>query len=189
MNNQLFDPFLLATDWQLAVLQDYRRFAIAAAGRRRGKTTLGVLRLWIGAETRPGTYLCVATRRDTLLACWDRFLAVMPFPCRINRENLCIHFDNGSRIYFVTEEAVLEGSCKGWQIDGVVVDEFFFCKQKAGLAMVLLPALSDNGGWALLTGSVGQARPATDRLQLLLRIAVMRAGFDLSSIGIYAYGS
>jgi hypothetical protein len=100
----------------------------------------------------------------------------------------------------MTEEAVLGGGCRGWQIDGVVIDEFFLCRRKADLAMVLRPALSDKGGWALAIGTPPsvirqvrgqvriQARPAMNRLRLLLRIAAMRAGFDLSSVGIHTGG-
>lgn len=189
-------PFSLANDWQLAVLQDYRRFVVAAAEKRFDKATLGALRLRLGVETRPGNYFCVAPRRNALIVCWDRFLAVtpsdllqLPLP-RLYEQGLpCVPFANGSRVYFITEEAVLGGGCRGWQIDGIVIDEFFLCRRKADLAMVLLPALSDKGGWVLAVGAPPfQVRPAMDRLRLLLRIAAMRAGFDLSNVGIYTGG-
>jgi hypothetical protein len=181
------------TDWQLAAFGDSRRFVVAVAKRRLGKITLGALRLWLAAETRPGNYFCVAPSKHSLLACWDRFLAVTPSDLlqsplpRLYEQGLpCVPFANGSRVYFITEEAVLGGGCRGWQIDGIVIDEFFLCRRKADLAMVLLPALSDKGGWVLAVGTpFFRARPAMDRLRLLLRIAAMRAGFDLSSVGIH----
>ena len=179
------DPFSLATDWQLAVLQDRRRFVVAAGARRGGKTMLAALRLWLGAETRPGTYFCIAPSRDMVMLCWEHFRAVVPHPYQVHKSNLCIHLPNGSKIYFASEEAVLGGCCRGWQLDGVVIDEFFLCRRKDALAAVLLPALSDRGGWALVTGTPFWARPAMRRLQLLLRIAAKRAGFDLSNVGVY----
>lgn len=181
------DPFSLATDWQFAVLQDRRRFVVAAPGGRRGdKTMLAALRLWLGAETQPGTYLCVAPSKHMLMSCWERFLSVVPYSCYLHRSSFCIRLPNGSQVYFATEEAVLGGRYRGWQINGIVIDEFFLCRRKDALAEVLLPALSDRGGWALAIGTPSWARPAMRRLQLLLRIAAKRAGFDLSNVGVYA---
>lgn len=179
------NPFSLAANWQFAVLQDRRRFVVAAPGGRGDKTTLAALRLWLGAETRPGTYFCIAPSKYMLMSCWDRFLRIVPHLYQVHKSNLCIHLPSGSKIYFTTEEAVLGGRYRGWQIDGVVIDEFFLCRRKDALAEVLLPALSDGGGWMLVTGTPSWARPAMRRLRLSLRIAAKRAGFDLSNVGVY----
>lgn len=179
------DPFSFATDWQFAVLQDRRRFVVAAGARRGGKTMLAALRLWLGAETRPGVYFCIAPSREMAMLCWEHLGAVVPYPCQVRPPRPCVHLPNGSKIYFASEEAVLGGCCRGWQLDGVVIDEFFSCRRKDALAEVLLPALSDRGGWALVTGTPSWARPAMRRLRLSLRIAAKRAGFDLSNAGVY----
>jgi len=192
-SQQLIDPFSLAHDWQLPVLQDRRRFVVAVAKRRRGKTTLGALRLWLGAETRPGVYLCVASSKQALLNCRDRFLAVVPFDsaslCWVGLSGPCVLFANGSKIFFTTEDDVLEGRFRGRQLDGVVIDEFLSSRRGTSLGLVLRPALADRGGWALVTGSpLPSWGPVMKRLRLVLRLAAMRDGFDPSSVGIHVCG-
>ena len=190
MNNlpALLDPLLRATPQQHAALQDHHRFVVVAAGRRWGKTTLGALGLLQAAETRPGIYLYVAPSRAMLQLCWESFMAVVSTAHQPNKATLRIRLWNNSEICFLTEDSVLGGSTKGFRAEGIFIDEFFYCRQKASLAAVLLPAVSDSGGWVMVAGTPPPRR-AVSRLRLLLRLAVMRAGFDLSSVGIHAYST
>lgn len=188
MNNHLLDPLSLAHQQQLEILQDRRRFLVAATGRRWGKTTLGMLKLWLAAERRPGVYLCIAPLRGFLLLCWDYFLSNLVTPHQPNKANLRIRLRNGSEIRFLTEHEVLHGCVRGLMVDGIFIDEFFYCRDKEGLALELQPAVEDKCGWVLLAGTPRSWR-ATRRLELVLRIAARRRGLCSENTGIYVHSS
>jgi hypothetical protein len=133
------------------VLQCDRRFVVLVAGRRWGKTTLGLWRLVVHAASAPGRlcYYLAPTERQAKEIAWRTLKEIVsPAMRRCTRESdLEIELLNGSRIK-------LHGpnSLRGCGLDFVVLDEYAdMCPTI--WEEVVWPMLSDREGQALFIGT------------------------------------
>lgn len=176
-------PIQQPTQQQTVILEDPRRFIIAATGRRWGKATLGALALFNGAMSKPGKYMAILPSDGMARLFWERCREV--FPATESSVSLfAFRFANGSEIRCLPEWNVATGNlAKGIQLDGIFVKEPWLLKDRRLLGCT--PALT---GWLLAAGTPPPRR-AVKRLRLVLRIAAKRAGLDPESVGIYTHRS
>jgi hypothetical protein len=179
-------PYGYATGQQAAILEDRRRFVAVPAGRRWGKSTLAALKLWGAAIDRPGVYICISPSLPMARLFWERCSELLD-NCQMRRHNFSFHFGNGSKIYCLTQEDILNGATKGCSVKGIAVDEFFL-QEKSKLKDVFWPMLMAENDFVLMAGTPPPRR-AVKRLRLVLRIAAKRAGLNLSDVGIHVCSS
>ena len=132
---------------QQEVATDPSRFKVIAAGRRWGKTSVGVERCF-ARSVRGGRTWWVAPTYPLASIGWKvaRHLAAqIPAADRSESERL-ISFPGGGE--FQVKSADDPDSLRGSGLDGVVVDEAAYVKEEAWQES-LRPALSDRRGWAL----------------------------------------
>lgn len=135
------------------------RFIVVAAGRRSGKTTIGLrklIRRALAFTAAPdGNFLCAApTREQAKRLFWRRIKRMVPraLVAAVSESELFIQLVTGHRIRVVglEESRRVEGE---W-IDGILCDEFDEVKWEAWTSSIR-PALSTVGrppGWAILIG-------------------------------------
>lgn len=131
-----------------------RRFCVVVAGRRFGKTTLGLTRLIMAACEKPDAilYFVANTYGQAKNAAWKPLKRMCPegVISQINESELFVEFVNGSRI--VLKGADNPHTLRGVGLDGLVLDEYADMKPETWTE-VLRPALSDRMGWALFIGT------------------------------------
>ena len=176
---------------QDAVVKDRRRFVAAATGRRWGKSTVLARRLWTAAIEKPGTYIYISPSPSMVrlfLECCSELFDNR----RTHRRYSAFYFDNGSTIYCLTQEDILNGAIKDHNVKGIAVDEFFFQKKQVKTEKcpkgVFWPMLMAENEFVLMVGTPPPRR-AVKRLRLVLQIAAKRAGLDLLDVGVHVYGS
>lgn len=144
--------------WQARVKRDRHRFRCVAAGRRSGKTFLGVLELVQGAAERPGSvnwYIgpTYGAAKDIAWALLKQL--VEPFRAvglieRAVESDLLVRWTNGATIQL--KGADKPDSLRGVKISRLVVDEYAVMK-RAVWEEVLQPATSDLRAPVLFLGT------------------------------------
>lgn len=133
------------------IFQDRRRFRVVLAGRRGGKTILGITELLRGVTERPGDYFYLApTYRMAKEIAWAALKEMCPpkWVRKKNESELSITLINGGRIELKGSENF--DALRGRALCGAVLDESAFLPEDAWRS-VIRPALSDRMGWALFT--------------------------------------
>jgi predicted phage terminase large subunit-like protein len=136
---------------QRTVLEHPARFKVLAAGRRWGKTALGVLLCVMGA-LRGETVWWVSPIYQTSEIGWrqlKRFARQFPRTLRVviseSTRTLYIPLTGG---YVAVKSAHDPDSLRGEGLGGFVMDEAAYVKREAWTA-VLRPMLIDTGGWGV----------------------------------------
>ena len=133
------------------VLQCDRRFVVLVAGRRWGKTTLGLWRLVVHAASAPGRlcYYLAPTERQAKEIAWRTLKEIVsPAMRRCTRESdLEIEILNGSLIKLHGPQ-----SLRGSGLDFVVLDEFAYMPADLW-PEVVRPMLADREGRALISST------------------------------------
>lgn len=144
---------------QFNIFSDTSRFAVIVCGRRFGKTTTLLIKLFQKACKRPGLYGYFApTRKQAKLISWRILKAIIPrhyMHGKPNESELCITLKNGSEIrLFGMREA--EGNL-GIKLYGGICDEY---DQMDGQKVkdVLRPAVSDTLGFIWYCGTPDSTR-------------------------------
>lgn len=144
--------------WQRTVKADRHRFRVVAAGRRSGKTFLGILELVQSAAERPGavnwylgpTYGAAKDIAwDLLKRCIEPFRAVGLIE-RAVESDLLVRWANGSVIQL--KGADKPDSLRGVKISRLVVDEYAVMRREVW-DEVLQPATSDLCAPVLFLGT------------------------------------
>lgn len=136
------------------VFESRARFRVVAAGRRWGKTVLGIICLLLAAATTPGRYWYLAPElKQARDIAWRALVAMVPtswLARQPNETRLEIELRNGSVI--ALHGADHPDSLRGRGIAGIVIDEY--ADVKAVLwDEIIMPSLLDTGGWALILGT------------------------------------
>jgi len=142
---------------QLPILLSDARFKVVVAGRRFGKTLLGLLAATIGhgPRQRPfagaiqgGNVWWVAPSYGIASKIWrDLKAAVRGWPDLAKNEvEHRIEFPAGGSI--TVKSAHDPDALRGEGLDGLVIDEAAFCPE-AAWTLALRPALADRQGWAI----------------------------------------
>lgn len=128
------------------------RFQVIFAGRRWGKTELGVDRIIRGVCRVPGLYWWVGLswRSASMKRAW-RLLGqrLRPAGAQIREADKEIRIPNGSEIWLRTAER--PDSLSGEGVRGVVLDEFSLMSERIWAEFVR-PTLADYRGWAMFIG-------------------------------------
>lgn len=131
-----------------------KRYRVVAAGRRWGKTTLGIGTLVTSAAEKPGKYWYLAPLlKDALDIAWRPLKEAVPPDWLLRKPNESRHeveLKNGAIIAIVGADD--PDSLRGRGLAGAVVDEYADIKEDLW-DPVLLPALFDHSGWALIIGT------------------------------------
>lgn len=132
-----------------------RRFRVLVAGRRFGKTILGLTELIGDAAQKPGEefWYVAPTYRQAKLIAWKRLKQIVPHELLAkppNESELMVEFTNGASIFL--KGADKPDSLRGVGLSGLVPDEYASMKPDVWTE-VLRPALADRQGWALFTGT------------------------------------
>jgi len=137
---------------QRRVFDSDARFQIVLAGRRWGKTELGVDRIIRGVCRMPGIYWWVGLswRSASMKRAW-RLLGrrLRPAGAQIREADKEIRIPNGSEIWLRTAER--PDSLSGEGLRGVVLDEFTLMSERVWTEF-LRPTLADYRGWAMFIG-------------------------------------
>ena len=141
---------------QAEIHRKRRRFTVAVAHRRFGKTIVAVMELVDAALTiqrEDGRFGYVAPYRNQAKAIvWDylkRYTAPIP-GTTFNETELSVDLPNGSRVrLFGADNA---DSMRGLYFDGVVLDEVADMKPHVW-GEIVRPALADRKGWAMFIGT------------------------------------
>lgn len=144
------------------VILDHDGSAVCFAGRRFGKTVVGVYKIWRGAINKPGMYWWVGLtwQSASMWVAWNHFMALAGrIPNRaqngvrietdIRRSDKKILLPNGSEIWMRTAER--EAALAGAGVRGAVVDEFTLMKEVVWTEY-LEATLLDYNGWAFFIG-------------------------------------
>lgn len=148
-----FEPY----DKQLEIMACPKRFRVAMAGRRSGKTTLAVMEAVIATLARPGSTgaLLGPTRlqSDNLLSLFLRWADTAEergyIRCEARQTTRgYFRFSNHSEVY--VGNLTWPDSWRGFGFDWVVLDEASMLESPEAWYEVLQPALADRRGWAFL---------------------------------------
>jgi hypothetical protein len=132
------------------------RFRVVVAHRRAGKTVAFVndlIQRAIDCKMPDPRFAYIAPFLDQAKAIvWDymRFFADAVPKRRFHETELRVDFDNGARLRVLGAEN--RDALRGVYFDGVVLDEFGMMDKRA-YTEVVLPALTDRGGWAVFGGT------------------------------------
>ncbi len=142
---------------QLPILRDPSRFKVVCAGRRFGKTILGLLSVLEGHGPRPGgfkgalegaTIWWVAPSYAVASAIWRDLKSACRGAWSSKNENeRRISFHGGGSV--TVKSADSPESLRGVGLDGVVFDEAAHATTDTAWAECLRPALADRQGWAI----------------------------------------
>ncbi len=137
---------------QRQIFSSSARFQVVFAGRRWGKTELGVDRIIRGICQTPGLYWWVGLswRSASMKRAW-RLLGrrLRPAGAQIREADKEIRVPNGSEIWLRTAER--PDSLSGEGVRGVVLDEFSMMPERVWSEFVR-PTLADYRGWAMFIG-------------------------------------
>ena len=169
---------------QQEILGDPRRFCVVAAGRRWGKTRLGVCKLYDSAMSSAGTYLHISPSIGMAKLAYECSVELSP-GWRHVKSSLTVHTPNGSRFVFMgQQEAFNVDRWRGHSVSGVAVDEAWTCDSR--LIEAVCFHLRACRAWLLLTGTPPWSRRKwLKRSRLAARLAAIRLGFDPSDVAIY----
>lgn len=130
------------------------RFITAAAGRRFGKTFVGIPKLATTAinKANSNNWYIAPTYKMAEEIAWQMLLDYIPrsYIKKKNETKLSIRLLNDS--YITLKGAEKPDNLRGRALDGLVADEFADMRPETWTE-VLRPALSDRLGWALFIGS------------------------------------
>lgn len=134
---------------QQEVWESDARFKVVAAGRRFGKTVLGVAKILVAATSHPNSVsLWVAPSHSQARMALDMMASIIPREYReVNRTLSEIYLPNGSKIVFRSGERW--DNLRGDGLVCAVLDEAAFLDERVWTEAVR-PALSDHKGEALL---------------------------------------
>jgi hypothetical protein len=142
--------------YQVAMHEDTSRFKVVVAHRRAGKTVALVnhlIRAALLMHGHRGQFAYVApTYRMAKRIAWDyvrHYSAAVP-GVKENNSELRIEYPNGSRIMLLGADAIHD--LRGIYLDGAVLDEYAMMSPRV-FPEVILPALMDWEGWAILAGT------------------------------------
>jgi hypothetical protein len=140
----------------LAIHRSQARFQVVVAHRRAGKTVCFVNHIISRAMLCPlpaGRYAYIApTYKMAKRIAWDylrtftRGIRGMAF----NQSELRADFPNGARAMLLGADTVHD--LRGLYLDGAVLDEYALMSPRL-FREVILPALLDRGGWAIVGGT------------------------------------
>ena len=134
---------------QYEVLQDDHRFQVLVAGRRWGKTRMGVAKCVAACVERPGPYWWVTPdypRSDQGWLVLTEFArAFHPSDVKVELTHRRVWFPGGG--YVQVKSADDPNSLRGTGLRGVVLDEAAF--MKATVWPTIRPSLAEHQGWAL----------------------------------------
>jgi len=141
---------------QYDVFNDEARFIVLVAGRRFGKTTLSVNKLFISALTTPNSvnWYIAPTYKQAKMIAWKMLCEAVPLDIRkaTNQSDLSMTLHNGSVIEL--KGCDNPDSLRGAGVNFVVVDEFAIIPDAMDLwGAVLRPLLTDTKGKALFIGT------------------------------------
>jgi len=131
-----------------------RRYAVAVAHRRAGKTVAAIQRLIISAlscpKPRPRCAYIAPTYSQAKAVAWD-YLKVYTrdIASAVHESELRVTVPNGAQIRLFGAENY--DALRGLYLDDVVLDEF--ADMQPGIWPVVRPALSDRAGRALFIGT------------------------------------
>jgi len=131
------------------------RFATLVCHRRAGKTVAIVNDLVIGAVECPHpnpqlAYIAPNYQQAKRIA-WEylkQFAA--PLISQVHESELRVTLKNNAKIFLLGAEKA--DSLRGMYLDGAAIDEFAQIRPSA-VSQVILPCLSDRGGWAVFMGT------------------------------------
>src|SRR5690606_33743333 len=140
----------------LPLHQRQKRWACVVAHRRAGKTVALVNDLIIGALEcqlrEPKLAFVAPTYTQAQRIAWD-YLKIYSEPYlekKPNETELSVQLIGKRRIYLVGADN--PDSLRGIYLDGAVLDEFAFAKPSVW-TKIILPALSDRGGWGVISST------------------------------------
>src|SRR3990167_2758218 len=130
------------------------RFRLVLAGRRFGKTRLGIWEMIIQCLTKPNqkVWYIAPYRNQAKSICWRKLLELIPKEVdrHANETELILRFRSGSILRLEGTDG--EDKLRGQDIDFVVLDEAAFMKQHVW-EEILRPSLMDRHGRALFLGT------------------------------------
>lgn len=128
------------------------RFKVLAAGRRWGKTRLGVAACMETAGRDAGLAWWIApTYKDTDPGWLPMRAIALELPgCEVREGDRTIRFDNGGAIMVRSADDPHERGLRGHAIDLAVLDEAAQFQYPDAWSHAIRPALSDRGGRALI---------------------------------------
>jgi hypothetical protein len=142
--------------YQAAIHDDPARFKVVVAHRRAGKTVSLInqlIRSALQVRGHRGQLAYVApTYRMAKRIAWDyakHYSAAIP-GIKPNASELRIEYPNGARLMLLGADAVHD--LRGIYLDGAVLDEYALMSPRL-FPEVILPALMDWQGWAILAGT------------------------------------
>jgi len=131
------------------------RFAVLVCHRRAGKTVAAVNDLLIGALEckleRPQLAYIAPNYGQAKRVAWEylkQFAA--PLIEKINESELHVTLKNKAKIFLLGAEKA--DGLRGMYLDGAILDEYAQIRPSA-VSQVILPSLSDRGGWIVYTGT------------------------------------
>ena len=153
------------------IIQDTCRFLVIVCGRRFGKTTTLLVKMFLAACNRRGMYGYFApTHKQAKLIAWNILKAIVPVHYRSgppNESELFIPLKNGSEIrLFGMKEA--EGNL-GIKLAGAIVDEYDQM-DKRQVDEVIRPALADMQGFLWFSGTPDASRGQIKELYDMVRL-------------------
>src|SRR5260370_33294701 len=127
------------------------RYKVIAAGRRWGKTRLGLL-MCLETALAGGRTWWVGLTYKSLRPAWRDLarIARQIGSARIQESDLLVTFPNGGEVMARTAEDPV--NLRGEGLDGVVIDEAAHLKQDVWDGSIR-PSLMDRAGWAILISS------------------------------------
>lgn len=156
MEHRTIDLGFRPRPWQLKALSSLKRFSVLIVHRRGGKTLGAVMKL-IDAALRctrqMGRYAFIAPElKQAKTAAWDyiKHYALKVPGTKVDSQELYVEFPNGARVRIFGADN--PDSLRGAYYDGVVLDEVAQMKPETW-GEVLVPALADRHGWALIIGT------------------------------------
>lgn len=169
MNLQLnYEP----RDYFLPLHQRKKRWATVVAHRRAGKTFALINDLIIGALQcnlpHPRLTFAAPTYAQAQRIAWD-YLKRQSAPFlekKPNETELSVQLFGDRRIYLIGMDN--PDSIRGIYLDGAVLDEFAFARPSA-YTQIILPALTDRQGWAVVSSTPNGQNHFYDHYQASLR--------------------
>ncbi len=145
-----------ARPWQFKALKALKRFSVLIVHRRGGKTLAAVMKL-IDSGLKNilprARYAYIAPElKQAKAVAWDylRHYALKLPRSSVNESELWVQLPNGARIRIYGADD--PDSLRGLYFDGIVLDEVAQMKSHVW-GEILVPALADRMGWALLIGT------------------------------------
>lgn len=142
--------------YQLAIHEDHARFRVVVAHRRAGKTVMMVNEcvraLLTCPKPEPRVAYIAPTQRMAKRIAWayvQRYMAPVP-GVRFRAADLSATVPGGGQLLLLGSE--FADSLRGMYLDGCVIDEAAMHSPRV-FSEVVLPALLDRNGWAIIGGT------------------------------------